>query len=115
MELRQSGRNVAHYLDALLIEAAQPDSRQRQEHDDQSDRPARQQPRADHQQGDSGQANGQRQQVSGRELLRQEPEPLEEVVAAALHTQQLGQLRRRDDECRSGLEAGQDALGDEVD
>jgi hypothetical protein len=87
----------------------------RRDHDKSAIGPSGEQSLAGDETGDRGQSEQEDSDVRIRQLRAERPDTLEEVLAAALNAEELGELRHGDGQCRTGLEAEQYRLADEVD
>jgi hypothetical protein len=67
-----------------------------------------------HQQHERGRGDGEDGRARGSELVREAREPPEEMVASAGDTERARELRHRDADTRTGLEAEQDRVADEA-
>ncbi len=113
LESRQAFRDLSGDGYAHGRKPEQGCDQDRQGHDGEPDRPARQQPLTQQQEQDRNNSNGQSQQMDIAELARNPDRPVEEVVAAAGDSQQARQLAHDDGEPGPRLEADQNAVADQ--
>ena len=114
-ELGQALRHCADDLEAEIDQRRHRQHDDRNHHDEQRDRPARQEFFAEQQHGDRGETEGEHGEIGIRQLAARGRSMRSKKLSAALDAEQLRQLRHGDRQRSAGLEAEQDRFADEVD